>query len=406
MEFGKENSFLAGVARDAIPFTHAEGPWVFDAAGSRYVDFLSGNCVGNTGWSNRAIRDTLRAYSGPAYVVPTEIYEPAHRLAGQLAEIAPGDLEVCFRATGGSEAVDIALQLALNHTGRKKFVSIEGAYHGNTLAARSIGKGDDITGHLPGCQKIGPPLDENAAKKLETLLKKEDIAAFIIEPIITNLAVCIPDKEFMTEARRLCLRYGTLFIADEVASAFYRTGRLFACEHFDLEPDIMCLGKAITGGYAPMGAVITTRAVARSAAKTKLEFYSTYGWHPLCIEAALANLEYLRQHTGRLLQSIADAGALIEERLAAMDFAKPPKIRRVGLAIAADLGNKSSAAMLERNCRGDGLLINAHNQSIVMFPPVNVHTRTVHEALDILERNVARLSPRHDSHPPRKAHHI
>src|ERR1051326_8415273 len=126
---------------------------------------------------------------------------------------------------------------------------------------------------------ISPPLGDRAIARLETLLKKRDVAAFIMEPISCNLAVLIPDDAFMERAQQLCRRYGTLFIADEVACGFGRTGKLFASEYFDLEPDILCMGKAISGGFAPMGATIVTRTVAKSV-EGKAGFYSTYGWHP------------------------------------------------------------------------------------------------------------------------------
>lgn len=121
--------------------------------------------------------------------------------------------------------------------------------------------------------KLSRPLDDGAAERLETLLRHREVAAFILEPVICNLGVIVPEASFMRKAARLCLRYGTLLIADEVATGFGRTGKPFATEHFDLEPDLMCLGKAITGGYAAMGATIVTDEVARKV--EHLEFCST-----------------------------------------------------------------------------------------------------------------------------------
>ncbi len=242
-------------APEDIQVARMTGSFVYDARGRRYIDFLSGWCVGNFGWSNRDIRPKARRR--PDYVYPEYLYRPWVELAELLAEISPGKLQKCFRATGGSEAVEIALQIAMAATGRRKFVSLEGSYHGNTIATVSIGSTEEQEPYpnlLSNCLKISPPLDARAAARLERLLKRKDVAAFIMEPISCNLAVLIPEQEFMETAQDLCRRNGALFIADEVACGFGRTGRLFASEHFGLEPDILCMGKAITGGFAPMGA--------------------------------------------------------------------------------------------------------------------------------------------------------
>ena len=197
----------------------------------------------------------------PDYVYPGYSYAPWTELARLLASLAPRPLTTCFRATGGSEAVDLALQAAMIHTGRRALLSLEGSYHGNSLAGLSIGASDNrehIKNLLPHCGKIAPPLDAKALRRIEQRLKRRDVAAFVIEPISINLGVLIPEKDVIRRVRDLCRRYGTLFIADEVASGFGRTGRLFACEHFDLDPDMLCVAKAMSGGLAPIGAMIAT----------------------------------------------------------------------------------------------------------------------------------------------------
>ena len=167
----------------------------------------------------------------------------------------------------GSEAVDLALQAAMIHTGRRALLSLEGSYHGNSLAGLSIGASDNrdrVKNLLPHCGKIAPPLDAKAQRRIEQRLKRRDVAAFVMEPISINLGVLIPEKDAIRRVHDLCRRYGTLFIADEVACGFGRTGRLFASEHFDLEPDMLCVAKAMSGGLAPIGAVIATTPIATS----------------------------------------------------------------------------------------------------------------------------------------------
>ena len=168
----------------------------------------------------------------------------------------------------------------------------------NSIGAVSVAPGlgiEALPNLLSHCHTIAPPLDDEAAARVEKLLRGKDIAALIMEPIICNLAVLIPEGRFMRAVARSCRKYGTLLILDEVACGFGRTGTLFATEHYRVEPDILCLAKAITGGHAPMGATVVTEKVAL-AAQGKVGFYSTYGWHPLSVEAALATLQYIRRH--------------------------------------------------------------------------------------------------------------
>jgi acetylornithine/N-succinyldiaminopimelate aminotransferase len=369
--------------------TRTEGSYVFDAHGKRYIDFLAGWCVGNLGWA----RDTNQMrFRRPTvtYVYPYYIYRQWVELAELLARIAPGRLQKSFRATGGSEAVEIALQIAMLHTERAKFMSIEGAYHGNTIGGLSIGTSENRETYpnlLAHCLKISPPLNANALAKIEKRLRKRDVAAFIMEPISCNLNVLMPEKEFMTRLARLCRRYGTLLIMDEVACGFGRTGRLFATDHFGIAPDIMCMAKAITGGYAPMGAVITTSAVARLAEKNG-SFYSTYGWHPLAVEAALANVRFWIRHKKKLLAHVNEMSALFQERLSQIHFKERATVRVKGLAVAVQFENSSYAEKIARRCQENRLLLTASDEAITMFPTLNIERKIAAEGLQILERCV------------------
>jgi adenosylmethionine-8-amino-7-oxononanoate aminotransferase len=364
--------------------------FVYDARGKRYIDFLSGWCVGNFGWDNTAITKSPPRRR-PAYVYPEYLYRPWVELAQLLAEITPGKLEKTYRATGGSEAVDIALQIAMASTGRRKFVSIEGSYHGNTIGTVSVASKEEREPYpnlLSNCTTISPPLGDRAMARLETLLKKRDVAAFIMEPISCNLAVLIPEETFMKRAQQLCRRYGTLFIADEVACGFGRTGKLFASEYFDLEPDILCMGKAISGGFAPMGATIVTRKVARSV-EGEVGFYSTYGWHPSTVDIAISNVRWLIRNQARVLRSAVEISAYFGERLAAMNFEDLQDIRIRGMAIAVEAGDgEDYVSAITARCKKNGLLVTTSGNAITMFPPLTLDLRTAKAGLDILEKSL------------------
>ena len=379
-----DRRFLARESEpEDVEVVRTEGCYVYDARGRRYIDFLSGWCVGNFGWSNSEITKRPRRRR-PDYVYPEYLYRPWVELARLLAEITPGKLEKTFRATGGSEAVDIALQIAMASTGRRKFVSVEGSYHGNTIGTISVAASDGrepYPNRLSSCLTIAPPLGRRAAERLKNLLEKRDVAAFIMEPISCNLAVMVPEDDFMKRAQQLCRRYGTLFIADEVACGFGRTGKVFASEHFGLHPDILCMGKAITGGYAPMGATIVTQKVAKSV-EDKVGFWSTYGWHPSSVDAAIATVRWVKRNARKLMRHVDEVSSYIAERLRAMNL---EEIRIRGMAIAAETGDEDTASEIAERCTKNGLLLTTSGSAITMFPPLTLDRRTAKQGLNILE---------------------
>jgi 4-aminobutyrate aminotransferase-like enzyme len=375
--------------QDVIAGSSSEG-YLRDARGRKYIDFIMGWCVGNLGWGNRELRATAEEFDGPDYVHPDYMYRPWVQLAEMLARITPGKLSVCYRTTGGTEAVDGAMQIAMAYTGRGKFISIEDCYHGNSIATLSLGALENrktFKNLLSGCHRIELPLDRKALRKVETLLKKRDIAAFIMEPIICNLGALLPDKEFVRGVRKLCTRYGTLFIADEVATGFGRTGALFACEHFDLEPDVLCIGKAITGGYGGLGAVITTSKIA-NAIKSDFSLYSTYGWHPRAVAVALANLRYLVRHRKALLKNATHLGEYFQSRLSRMNYKGKATIHGKGLAIGIEVKDEAYASRVGDTCRKNGLLISAEEDVLMLFPALTISRETAQRGLDIFEMSL------------------
>ena len=386
-----------GAEADAgsVEILSSHGSFVRDSRRRQLIDFSSGWNVGNFGWGATEMTRALRDFKGPTYVSPSNLYRAWLELAELLASIAPGRLTKCFRATGGTEAVDLALQAAMLHTKRGKFISLEGCYHGNSLAALSIGDAEQrekLPNLLRNCSQIPLPLDGKALERVKAQLRRRDVAAFIMEPVPINLGVQIPTKQFMSGLAKECKRHGTLLIMDEVACGFGRTGKLFATEHFDIEPDILCLAKAITGGYAPMGATMMTAAVGRSMERDG-SFYSTYGWHPLSVHMAIANLRVLIKTRKALLGHVNELGAYFRERLAEMKFNSPPVVRSQGLAIAVDLPSAKAAEKLHEGCLKSGLLLPpAEDETMLILPALNMERTTAKRGLDIMDRCVARSS--------------
>lgn len=382
-----DKKFLAR-SSEAFPLEvkRSEGFYLYDADDKRYIDFLSGWCVGNLGWGNEELLRIMRDYHGPTYIYPNLLYRPWAELAELLASIAPGKLSKCFRTTGGSESVDTAMQIAMAYTGRKRFLSIEGSYHGNVISTFSLGDSDNagkIGNHLPYCDKISLPLDNAALGKIETRLKKGETAAFIMEPVICNLGIVIPGKEFMQGLAGLCKRYGTLLVMDEVACGFGRTGKMLACEHFGIEPDVLCLSKAITGGYVGMGTTMTTEKIARKV-QDQVSIYSTYGWHPLATEVALANIRYMLKN--KVPQQAEAMSALFTDRLSQMTFKKKARIKAIGLAIGIEFDDQDYPEKIRKKCLKDGLLLVSEEKSLVLFPPLTIDEQTALDGLYILEQ--------------------
>jgi acetylornithine/succinyldiaminopimelate/putrescine aminotransferase len=383
----REMRYLAHESPPQLQLARSEGSHVFDSGNRRYVDFLMGWCVGNFGWGNAVMERPAKTFPGPDYVYPGFAYAPWGELAELLVSIAPRGLAKCFRATGGSEAVDLALQAAMLHTGRGKFLSLEDSYHGNSLAGLSIGAGsrDKLPNLLRGCDRVKPPLDARALERIERRLGKRDVAAFVMEPISMNLGVLVPERGFLPGLQRLCRRYGTLLVMDEVATGFGRTGKLFASEHFGIQPDIMTVAKAVTGGVGPMGAMIATAAVAKSMEEDGA-FYSTYGWHPRSVDIAIHTLRYLMRNRERLLRDVASMSEYFRARLAAMRFGGDAEIRVVGLAIGIDFHDEKAAERLGRRCRRNGLLVSPEGETtVLLIPALTIDAKTAEEGLDILE---------------------
>ncbi len=206
-----------------------------------------------------------------------------------------------------------------------------------------------------------------------------------MEPIIMNLGVIIPEDEFMEGLDKICKETGTLLIMDEAITGFGRTGKMFASEHFNIQPDILCMAKAITAGHAPMGAVITTEEIDEKVGG-EIGLYSSYGWHPIAVDASIAALTYLKDHKERLFTNIKALSTLFKKEISELKFKNDPEVRIKGAAIGIDLKDEDYASKIKDNALKKKLLMNTEGSSLLFLPNFNMEERTVREGINILKQ--------------------
>ena len=327
-------------------YVNAQGSYLYDGAGRAYLDFHTGEGFASLGHNNPDVAEVLRAVLGADLVDGVQIhYSPlAGMLAEELTQRLPTGLEAVFFASTGAEAVDSAMKFARAATGRPRLISCVSSFHGVTLGPLSI-VGDEFFKEgfgplLPGCELV--PFGD--LDRLEAALRAKDVAAFIVEPIQGRM-VTLPPEDYLRAAQELCRRYGTLFVIDEIQTGLGRTGRWFALEHWNLEPDFVLVGKALSGGYVPVAAMVTTREIHDKAVGTLERSYvhqSTFGRNRLSMAAGLAALRIIErdglvEHAARIGNLLLDGLGQLQQRYEII-----AGVRGMGLMLGFELGPPSS----------------------------------------------------------------
>jgi len=289
-----------------IPIERAEGVWLYTEDGRRILDGISSWWVNIHGHSHPKLNAALAKQAGELehVVFAGCTHRPAVELAERLLEILPAGLARVFYSDNGSTAVEVALKLAIQYwinrgePQRKTIVTLHNAYHGDTVGAMSASEDSVFTRAFSNL--LFPVERVRDLEEMERCLEAHSAAAVLIEPMLQGAGgMIVWPVEFVAGVRRLCDRYGTLMIADEVLTGFGRTGKMFACEHAAIAPDIICLSKALTAGYLPLGVTATTTAVYDaflSDDRSKTFFHGhSYTANPLACAVALASLDLFRE---------------------------------------------------------------------------------------------------------------
>ena len=332
-------------------YVRAEGPYLWDVKGEKYLDLLGGYGVFGLGRNHPEVRRVLMDFLQADYPSLVKLEAPllAGLLAAELKKRMPNQLDMVFFTNSGAEGIETALKYARCATGKPAIIHCEKSFHGLTCGALSINGDENFRSgfepFLPHCRTI--PFNNLAA--LEAELKKGDVAAFVVEPI-QGKGVNISAPGFLTEAQRLCRKHGALFVADEVQTGMGRTGKFLAVEHDgpDMDPDIVILAKTLSGGFVPVGAVLCKKWIHEkvfSSMQRSVVHSSTFSQGSLAMAAGLAALDVLDRH--QLTANAARMGDFIGNGLRAMQsrFEFLKDIRWRGLMVGIEFGPPKSLGL-------------------------------------------------------------
>src|ERR1700676_3990001 len=344
-----------------VGFCRGQGPYLYDRQGVRYLDLLSGFGVFALGRNHPTIRAALKSVldSDLPNLVQMDVSTLAGVLAERLVALVPYLDKVCF-TNSGAEAVEAAIKFARAATGRPGIVSCDHAFHGLSYGALSLSDDESFRSRfeplLPDCVRI--PFNDLGA--LEKALHGRTIAAFIVEPI-QGKGVNLPTADYLKGAAELCRRHGTLFVADEIQTGLGRTGRFLAVEHWNVEPDMVLIAKALSGGHVPVGAVLPRKHrfdKVFDRMERAVVHGSTFGKNDLAMAAGIATLDVLK--SDGLIDNAARTGERLLQAFAAMAerYELVHEIRGKGLMIGIEFGSprsfklKASWNLLETASKG------------------------------------------------------
>lgn len=409
----------------------AEGTWMLDSEGKRYLDGVSALEACIAGHIRPELADV--AYRQMQQLEFLDVFRyaspPAIELAARLAQITPGTLSRVHYTPGGSEAVETAIKIAKQYhflrdePGRYKVITREGAYHGCTFGAMAVdgeyfGTRIHLYDPLPPFGRISPApyhyrcrhcSQEDACSlacvgDLEQVILSEGpetVAAIIMDPCATASAVSIPPDGYMQRVRQLCDRYGLLLIMDEIIIGFGRTGRMFASQHWGIEPDIMTVSKGLSSGYMPIGAAIASEAVAEAFQghpHGALSHGQTYGGHPVACAVALANIDLIERED--LPGQAAEKGRQLLAGLRSLSHhASFGETRGLGLLVGLEFVHDQATRQLPADpklagyrlrsiCRDLGLITLTLHPGNVLFlaPPLTILPNEIEQMVDIVDR--------------------
>jgi 4-aminobutyrate aminotransferase len=411
----RERAHLSQVLYRYTPIVvdRAQGSYLYGVDGRRYLDFASGIGVTNLGHGHPAVIAAAKAQLDR--VVHTSVvahHQPAIELAERIAALTPGKLDSVFFANSGAEAIEGAIKLARYTTGRPGLIAFQGGFHGRTYGALSLTASKSYYREryeplLPSVYHVPYPYpyrnptgpDESATldyvfnfidEMLDTRVPPKNVAAFVVEPVLGEGGYVVPPPAFMPRLRALCDKHGILLIADEVQSGYGRTGKMFACEHTGVVPDIMTLAKSIASGL-PLSAVVATSKLMNQWEPAA--HGSTFGGNPVSCAAGIATLDVFEREG--ILENAAVRGAELMARLRELQKRLPliGEVRGLGLMVGVELVNNDGSAnkdlqkKVRQVCLDSGMVVlscGPHDNVLRLVPPLNLSEAELDEGWEIL----------------------
>lgn len=367
----------------------ADGVYIIDNNGKKYIDCIGGYGSVNLGHSNKEVVEACKEQMDKMPLSSKVlINSKLAQLCEKLAEITPEGLQYSFICNSGTEAVEGALKLAKIATGKPEIIATKGGFHGKSLGALSA-TGRELFRSpfeplLPGFTHV--PFGDLEA--MEAAIN-ENTAAVIIEIIQGEGGVILPPEGYITGLRKLCTDKGVLLIVDEVQTGMGRTGKMFACEHYDLKPDIMCLAKALGGGVMPIGAFVSTEKIWEKFIEAPLLHTSTFGGNPLACTAAIKTIEILKRDN--LIEETAQKGQYFIDGLLRLQEKYPTVVKEVrgkGLLIGLEFSKEGIGGMLMSEVIERGLLVayTLNNEKIIRIePPLIISKEEIETVIKILD---------------------
>ena len=410
-----------------IVIAGGEGSWFWDTDGNRYLDFQSQLVNLSLGHQHPAIVEAIKAQADKlCYIGPSMGSDVRSELAALMNDITPGNLTSTFFTTGGAAANETAVRLARHYTGRHKIIARYRSYHGATGGALSL-TGDPrhhlTRADMPGVVRMldpygyRPPTGHKdpadcpvcqGAPHLEEILMYEDpntVAAVILESVVGTNGLIVPPNGYMQSIRETCNKYGILLICDEVMSGFGRTGKWFACEHWDVVPDILTGAKGINSGYVPLGTMTVSEPIAAWLKDRSFPGGMTYAGHPLACASGVAAIRYMQEEN--TLENATIMGELMRTEIEDLAVIHPciGDIRGLGLFNAIELvkNRDSREALVPFAAKGDaatpmhammkfamddGLYLSCFSNIIRLTPPLNIVENDLRTGLEILDRTL------------------
>ncbi len=371
----------------ALEIEKAEGVYLFDTSGKQYIDLISGISVSNVGHRHpkvvAAIKDQLDKYMH-LMVYGEFIQSPQVQLAKLLADNLPPNLSSVYFVNSGSEAIEGALKLAKRATGRTELMSFKNAYHGSTQGSLSIMGSEEFKNAFRPLLPDTRQIEFNNLEHLKYIT--EQTACVVVETIQGEAGAIIPENNFLKYLRERCTQVGALLVVDEIQCGFGRTGKLFAFEHYGFVPDILCLAKGMGGGM-PIGAFISSKEIMNTLTNNPiLGHITTFGGHPVCCAAALANLKIIVEEN---LAEGVEAKEYLFRALLKYPNIKPLKGKGLLLSIEFESYEQNKTIIdkcIEKGLITDWFLFNSNSMRIA--PPLIITEEQIRKACEIIVESV------------------